>query len=109
MLTIPTTTVTVLGGIESSDYGDEIDQTTELASGVPASIIEGRDVVATESDPAARVIYYYVGRVPHGTDTTGWQRIQDDRSGMIYVIDNITSPTNPAVPMDVRLDLRRVV
>lgn len=108
MLTTPTTTITALGGTSTSPYEDTVDGTTAVATGVPASIIEGREVMATESDPQARVIRYYIGRVPAGTDTSAWVRIRDERSNTVYVIDNVTSPTNPAVPMDVRLDLRRV-
>jgi hypothetical protein len=109
MLVPATTTITPLGEVTSTTYGDELDSETALAEeAIPASIIEGRETVATESDPQARIIRYYIGRVPYGTDTTGWERIRDDRSGQVYVIDNVTAPTNPAVPMDTRLDLRRV-
>lgn len=108
MLTIPATTITALGGTSSSPYEDVVDGTTEIATGVPCSIIEVREAVATESDPQARIIRYYIGRVPPGTDTSAWQRIRDDRTGHIYVIDNVTEPQHPAVVMDTRLDLRRV-
>jgi hypothetical protein len=35
-------------------------------------------------------------------------RIRDERTGDTYVIDNVTTPINPIIPQDVRLDLRRV-
>jgi hypothetical protein len=108
VLTIPTTTVSLLAGTTATDYGDEVDSNTAVATGVPASIIEGREVVATESDAQARVIRYYTGRVPVGTAVDSGQRIKDERSNQIYLIDNVTGPTNPAVPMDIRLDLRRI-
>ena len=108
MLTIPTTTVTLLAGSTANDYGDEVDSNTAVATGIPASIIEGREVVATESDAQARVIRFYFGRVPAGTEVNSGQRLKDERSLQIYVINNVTAPTNPAVPMDIRLDLRRV-
>lgn len=108
MLTIATTTVSLLAGTTATDYGDEVDSNTAVATGVPASIIEGREVVATESDAQALVRRYYTGRVPAGTAVDSGQRLRDERSQQIYLIDNVTAPTNPAVPMDVRLDLRRV-
>lgn len=108
MLALATTTVSILGGGTASTYGDDIEGTDVVAAGIPASIIEGREVVATESDPQARVIRYYTGRIPTGTAINNNQRIRDDISGTLYVVNNVTSPTNPAIPMDIRLDLRRV-
>lgn len=108
MIAIPTTTVSILGGSASSDFGDPIEGTTVAASGIPASIVEGRQTVATESDPQARVVRYYTGRLPNGTEVNDSQRIRDDVTGDIYSIDNVTRPRNPVIPQDVRLDLRRV-
>jgi hypothetical protein len=108
VIAIPTTTVTILGGNTSSDYGDVLDSDTPAGAGIPASIIEGRQVVSTESDPQARVIRYYTGRLPAGTAVDDSQRIRDERTGDLYSIDNVTRPANPIIPQDVRLDLRRV-
>ncbi len=108
MIATPTTTVTILGGNEETDFGDVLDSDTPAGSGIPASIIEGRQVVATESDPQARVIRYYTGRLPHGTVVDDTQRLRDEVTGETYVIDNVTTPKNPVIEQDVRLDLRRV-
>lgn len=108
MIATPTTTVTILGGNTSSDYGDVLDSDEPAGAGIPASIIEGRQVVATESDAQARVIRYYTGRLPHGTVVTGSNRLRDEKTLRTYVIDNVTTPENPIIPQDVRLDLRRV-
>jgi hypothetical protein len=108
MIAVPTTTVSILGGNTSSDFGDVLDSETVATSGIPASIVEGRQVVATESDPQARIIRYYTGRLPNGTVVNDSQRIRDEVTGEIYSIDNVTRPRNPVIPQDVRLDLRRV-
>jgi len=109
VIATPTTTVTLLGpGAPDSDWGDVIDSEEPAGSGIPASIVEGRQVVATESDPQARVIRYYTGRLPNGTVVTDAMRLRDERDGTTYVIDNVTRPTNPIIEQDVRLDLRRV-
>jgi len=108
VLAVPTTTITILGGATSSDYGDVLDSDTPAGAGIPASIMEGRQVVATESDQQARIIRYYTGRLPHGTVITDAQRIRDERTNEVYSIDNVTTPQNPVIPQDVRLDLRRV-
>ena len=108
MIAIPNTTVTILGGNTESDYGDVLDSDTPAGAGIPCSIIEGRQVVSTESDPQARVIRYYTGRLPYGTTVDDSQRLRDERTGYLYSIDNVTQPANPIIPQDVRLDLRRV-
>ena len=109
MIATPTTTVTILGsGSTESDYGDVLDSDVPAGTGIPASIIEGRQVVATEADREARIIRYYTGRVPNGTVVTKAHRIRDDRSGIIYLVDNVTTPVNPVMEQDIRLDLRRV-
>lgn len=108
MIAVPTTTVTILGGSTDSDYGDVLDSDEPAGTGIPASIIEGRQIVATESDPQARAIRYYTGRLPNGTVVTDANRLKDEVSGTVYVIDNVTRPVNPVIEQDVRLDLRRV-
>jgi hypothetical protein len=110
VIAVPNTTVSILGGdAPDSDFGDVLDSDTPAGSGIPASIIEGRQVVATESDPQARIIRYYTGRLPAGTEVNDSQKLRDEVTGFIYVIDNVTEPQNPVIPQDVRLDLRRVV
>lgn len=108
MIATPNTLVSILGGTVESDYGDVLDGNVPAAVHVPASIVEGRQVVATEGDQQARVIRYYMGRLPNGTPVTGANRLLDERTGDIYVVDNVTRPHNPTIAPDVRLDLRRV-
>lgn len=108
MIATPTTTVTILGGNTSSDYGDVLDSDEPAGAGIPASIVEGRQIVATESDAQARAIRYYTGRLPHGTVVTNANRLRDEKTLETYVIDNVTRPKNPIIEQDVRLDLRRV-
>ena len=108
MIAVPNTTVAILGGSSNSDYGDVLDSDTPAATGIPASIIEGRQIVATESDPQARAVRYYTGRLPYGTAVTDAQRIRDEVTGEIFSIDFVTTPRNAVIPQDVRLDLRRV-
>lgn len=111
MIVTPTTTVTILGtpgGDGTDEYGDPVEDQAEALTGIPAAIHAGREVVATESDPEARVVRYFTARLPHGTPVTGAQRLRDERTGDVYLVDNVTVPQHPALPQDVRLDLRRV-
>lgn len=112
MIAVPTTTASILGTPsgepEYNEHGDPIPDSTPWRTGVPIAIATGREVVATESDQGAVVVRYFTGRVPYGTPVTDAQRIRDERTGDIYVIDNVTDPPNAAMPQDLRLDLRRV-
>jgi hypothetical protein len=108
MNTVPTTTVDILGGAGAVDeWGDPTEDTTVLAAGIPASITEARQVVATESDPQAVAVHYYTGRLPAGTSVTKDHRLRD-AAGQLYSIDYVNIPNMIGTPGDVRLDLRRV-
>lgn len=108
MNAIPTTTVDILGGAgELDEWGDPTESTAVLLAGVPAAITESRTVVATESDPQAVAVHYYTGRLPAGTPVTKDHRLRD-AAGQLYAIDYVNIPNSPAVPGDIRLDLRRV-
>lgn len=105
----PTTTVEILGGAAQVDeWGDPTESTTVVATGVPASITETRQVVATESDAQAVAVHYYTGRLPAGTEVDESQRLRDMITGKVYNIDYVNVPNSVGTPGDVRLDLRRV-
>ena len=108
MIATPTTTITILSGSSDSEWGDVIEGETERVTGLPAAIHEGALKVQTESDPQARAVRFYTGRLPHGTEVANNERIKDERSGVIYAVDAVTTPANPALEQDVRVDLRRV-
>ena len=110
MRSAPTTTVTLMGGAATSDpYGDSDEATTELATGVPAALVErSMPTVSTESDLQAVVVRYSVCRVPQGTPVDNLSRVKDERSGDIYSVDSVTLPKHATTPQDIRLDLRRV-
>lgn len=110
MIATPNCTVTILGGNTNTDFGDVLDSDEPAGTGIPASIVQGRQIVATESDPQARAVLYYTGRLPAGTIVNDTQRLRDDTTGAIYSIDHVHAANeNPVIPQDVRLDLRRVV
>ena len=104
----PTTVVDILGGAaELDEWGDPTESTTVVLEGVPASITETRQVVATESDAQAVAVHYYTGRLPAGTAVDRSQRLRD-AAGTLYNIDYVNQPNSFGTPADVRVDLRRV-
>lgn len=109
MQSTPTTTVSILGGTDSTDpWGDPSESEAVVVSGIPASIVENRVQVATEGAPQATAVHYYTGRVPAGTAVNRGQRLLDEVSGLKYLIDYVNAPHSRVTPMDIRLDLRRV-
>jgi hypothetical protein len=88
-------------------YGDEADMDTPVATGIPASLTEQSRRVTTRDDPTPRIVRYAVARVAAGTDVTDQDRVRDERTGAVYIVDAVSSMANPAVTADIRLDLRR--
>jgi len=107
MQAIATTTVSILRGTTTDAFGDEQDTDTAIATGVPASLTEQSRRVTTRDDPTPRIVRYAVARVVAGTDVTDQDRVRDERTGAIYIVDAVSSMANPAVAADLRLDLRR--
>ena len=107
MQAVATTTLAILRGTTTDGYGDEQDTNTPIATGIPASLIEQSRRVTTRDDPTPRIVRYAVARVPARTDVTDQDRVRDERTGAVYIVDAVSSMTNPAIQVDRRLDLRR--
>lgn len=107
MQAIATTTISVLRGTTTDDFGDVADTDTVVARGVPAALTEQSRRVTTRDDPAPRVIRSAVARVAAGTDVNDQDRIKDERTGATYIVDATSRMANPALQVDIRLDLRR--
>ena len=105
----PTTTIRILTTMATTDiFGDVVDNSTVVASGIPASILERRLQVTLPSTMEPRTIRYYTGRVNSGTAITENNRIQDERTNDIYVVESVAQLATPAWVQDLRLDLRKV-
>lgn len=107
MQAIATTTLTVLRGTTTDAFGDEQDMDTPVHTGVPASLTEQTRRVTTRDDPAPRIIRTAIARVAAGADITDQDRVRDERTGAVYIVDATSAMANPALAVDVRLDLRR--
>lgn len=107
MQAIATTRLTVLRGTTVDAYGDEQDTDTAVAVSVPASLTEQSRRVTTRDDPVPRIIRYTIARVSAGTDIRDQDRVRDERTGVVYIVDAPSSMANPVLAVDLRLDLRR--
>jgi hypothetical protein len=107
MLALATTTLTVYRGTTTDTYGDEQDTDTPVHTGIAASLTEQSRRVTTRDNPTPRIVRYAVARVTAGTDITDQDRLVDERTGAVYIVDAVSQMANPAVSADLRLDLRR--
>lgn len=103
-----TTTISVLRGTSTSGFGDTVDGATVAASGITASLLEQRKTVVTPDDLMVRTVRYITCRVPAGTDVRTGDRIRNDATGDVYVLDGQAQPYSPSRTNDIRLDLRKV-
>jgi hypothetical protein len=109
VINTPTTTVAILGGTASeSEWGDPVEGSEVIRSGLPCAIHEQRRIVAPEHTSAPMAVRFWTGYLPHGTAVSGAQRLRDERSGTVYLIDHVSTPAHPGRPQDVQLDLRTV-
>ncbi len=107
MQAIATTRLTVLRGTTTDVYSDEQDTDTPILTGIPASLTEQSRRVTTRDNPTPRIVRYAVARVAAGTDIRDQDRVRDERTGAVYIVDAPSSMANPAMAADLRLDLRR--
>jgi hypothetical protein len=106
---LATTLVSLYRGGSTNDYGDEVDDnTTADAEHIPASVIEQRQTIADPTTGTPRTVRVTVGRVRSGVDVRTGDRLRDERSGDLYVVEGVAQPASPVAVLDQRLDLSRV-
>lgn len=107
MYALPTTTVSVLRGQSTDQFGDVYDNDTIAASGIPCSLIEQTRNMLTADSPTPRVVHYTVGRIGADTDILETDRVLDEVTGVKYIVQGIARIGNPVMKADLRLDLKR--
>jgi hypothetical protein len=105
---IPNTTISILRGESEDAFGDSTDTATLAASGVLASIHEVRQFTSTRADLRLQQVGEMTLRIKYGTDIRIMDRVKDERSGLVYVINDVTQAPSWARKVDVRCRLRRV-
>jgi hypothetical protein len=108
VITTPTTTIAILRGTTTDTYGDPADNATPAASGMLAALTEQTRLTTTPVDGNPRVIHYTTVRVGYGTDLRAGDRIKDERTNHIYIVDETAQVQNPAIRMDLRAEVRRI-
>ena len=108
MIAAATTTVSILRGQTTDDWGDPIDSDTVAVSGVRASIIEINEDGYSEVTTVPRVVRKALGRVGSEVDVRTNDRIYDEVYNQTWIILALTRVQNPVCAMDTKLDLKRV-
>lgn len=106
---IATTWVTVLRGLSTDSFGDQIDLAQEAGGDaqtrIPASLIEGTRTINDPASGTPRVIRYAVARIKPGTDITEEDRLRDENTSRIYAVTSVTQPAALGFTPHLRLDL----
>ena len=100
-----TTTISILRGQGTDDWGDVIDNDTVVASGVLASILEQKIYSTSEVTTQPHNYRYARLRVKKGTDVQANDRVYDERLNQTWTITNVSPYQNPVVGQDLRIDL----
>lgn len=105
---IPNTTVSILRGEETDEYGDPKDSDVSVAAGVPMSITENNQRVYVAAEGRLTIIRNLVGRVRPGFDVREKDRLRDDNTGDIYLVEGVSQPLSGIRTLDQRIFLRRI-
>lgn len=101
-------TVAVLRGEATDDYGDPVDVDTSVATGLPASIVERSRRVFDPASDRTQIVRYWTGRLPAGTDVRVGDRLQDEQTSEIFVIQSFSAQQRLVHDGEVRVDLAKI-
>lgn len=109
---LATTTVSVLGGTNEDEFGDETDGTTVEASGIPVSLIESSKQTFEPVSGTPRIVRTHIcriqpGLIPAGVAIDETTRLRDDVTREVYIVTAASRNANPALAQPLHADLKR--
>ena len=110
MYALASTTCSILRGTTTNGWGDVIDDpdATVIASGVSVCL----DVTNTNAfDPTTqqiRTIRSIHGAIQSDIDITANDRLRDDATGVIYIVESVTDTLGPGFVGDLEMVLKQV-
>lgn len=104
----PTTTVSVLRGETLDEFGDPVDSDSSVRAGVPIAITEYSRRIFVAAEQRMTVVRQCWGRVRPGFDIREKDRLRDERTGRIYLVEEISQPALSTNLADMRISLRRI-
>lgn len=103
------TTVSVLRGETTDEYGDLIDANTVVYTGVPAILVETSRQTSDPSNPTPRTVRSVMLTVPDWIGLLNSDRVRDDANQNVYMVIEVTKPpTLMGAPVDTSAVLKRV-
>jgi hypothetical protein len=109
MIARATTTITIYRGQTTDEWGDPIDSSTIVGTGIVASLQEQSQYSRGEITTQPRTFRYARLRVDSSVDIQYNDRIKDEITGWIWTIRNLSNYQNPVRQQDTRADLQRTV
>ncbi|WP_274029453.1 hypothetical protein [Streptomyces sp. MMBL 11-1] len=107
MRALANTTISVLRGTTTDEFGDPVDAPTTVASGIPASLIEVTRRAFTPENPTPRVVRYSIARTGADVDVLEDDRIRDESTDRIYIVEAVSQTGGIGMVNDLRLDLKQ--
>lgn len=98
---------TVIRGSAANDYGDEVDGTAIVAQDVLGSVVER---TRTNFDPASSrvdTVRFLVGRFNSNADIQDGDRIKDQKTEEVFVVNSVSRGANLIHKSDVVVDLTK--
>ena len=103
------TTVSILRGETTDEYGDLLDSNDVAYTGVPAILVETGRQTSDPSNPNPRTVRSTMLTVPEWIGLLNSDRIRDDTNGNVYMVIEVTKPpTLMGAPVDTTAVLKRV-
>lgn len=89
--------------------GDPAGVYAQVATGLPASIVEASRRTWDKATQTPRVVRVLTGLLGSGSDVQVGDRLRDDSNGgLLYVVKTVTQPRSYGYTPDLELDLGRV-
>ena len=105
---IPSTTAKTYRGTSENTYGDETDTNTPHLTGLLCSIHQLDIASTSQATDRQQQIGIYSLRAKWGTDIAIDDRVEDERTGDVYVVQDVTSQPSIARRVDVRCRMRKL-
>lgn len=103
--------VTVLRGTTTNAWGDEIDDDATaqvIASGVPVSLSVTNTNTSDPTTQQIRTVRSISGSIQSDTDVRETDRLRDDATGALFVVESVTDTLGPGFVGDLELVLKQV-
>lgn len=103
--------VSILRGTTTNAWGDEIDDPNGaqvVATGVPISLAVTNTTASDPTSQQIRVIRSITGAMQSDTDVRETDRLRDDATGAVYIVESVTQPLGPGFVGDLDLVLAKV-